>query len=272
MVNDLYPSLANLDSIQRIPFNNQYDVTKPFAFYDLMNGWSSFGKWSLSFFSDAFGDKAIIAERVNEGVYQYKSFLLSEFIDYALNTSELNAYHGRTEIHLHTELKKEFEGESSFPCWYKKWHRENDEKQKVSLSDIFIGPKGSYSHLHKDIWGTSFWNALFEGRKLWLFFDHSEEGLLYDGHVNPFYPDFKRFPKFRMAQPKKYVQRPGELIYCPGNVYHAVMALEPSLALSENFIDLFNYKNVIAHFERTGSHRALSKMKRITYYNLNLGL
>jgi hypothetical protein len=65
------------------------------------------------------------------------------------------------------------------------------------------------------------------------------------------------------------IQEPGKIVYCPGNIWHAVWVLEPSLALSENFINEHNYKNVLNHFEKYNYQRALAKMKDLVKFCLN---
>lgn len=255
---------ADSPRLERVRFSEAHDFTKPLVFPDIMPTWEAMGKWSLQFFKTNFGANTIIAEKVIEQKHSYKSFTLSDFIDYAYENTEERPFHARTAMHLGNRLEEEYDGESFFPCWYKQWHRDHGIKEKkIYLSDIFIGPEKSYSHLHIDIWGTSFWNALFEGKKLWLFFDKGDTSDLYGGFVDPFNPDLTKYPRYENVRPTIWVQEPGELIYCPGNVYHAVYAIETSLALSENFIDSTNYRFVLNSFKNSGFARAYEKMQTI---------
>jgi hypothetical protein len=253
-----------LPRLEKQHFSGSADFSRPLVFDDIMDKWPAYGKWSLEYLKVNYGVKRIIAEKSISKDFYYRSFLVSEFIDYAYNTKEADPFIARTNIHLATDLKSDYDASSYFPCWYRQWYRDQvEQKQRIGLSDMFIGPKNSYSHLHIDIWGTSFWNALFHGAKLWLFFDKEQNDCLYEGAVNPFYPDFSKYPKFRNAEPRVWIQRPGELIYCPGNIYHAVYALESSLALSENFIDSRNFTYVLDFFQRSGFMLAYTKMSRI---------
>lgn len=256
--------ISNLPQLEKTRFSKSWDTTRPVVFSDIIPGWKAAEKWSLPFFKTSFGTCSIIAEKIVNGKYFYKNFTLSDFIEYAYEPPEERPFHARTTIHLTNGLINDYDGEVFFPCWYKQWHRERTpDVKKIELSDIFIGPKSSYSHLHIDIWGTSFWNALFEGKKLWLFFDKEQVTDLYDGLVDPFNPDFEKYPRFSNIKPTVWVQEPGELIYCPGNVYHAVYAMETCLALSENFIDSTNYMFVLESFKKSGFERAYEKMLAI---------
>lgn len=244
-------------------FDTSYLGHEPIVFTNLMKSWPAYGKWSLTNLQNEFGETLITADRYEGDHSKYIQIRLDEYIDYMREAEEANPFYGKTALHLYNTMRSEYDA-SSFPCWYRQWYLDHpDEERKLLLSSLFLGPVHASSRLHIDMWGTSFWNALFEGRKLWLFFDPADESYLYGGRVSPFTPELDRFPDYVKALPRVHVQQPGELIYCPGRIWHAVYVLEPSLALSENFINNENYHYVINHFREEGHQRALRKMEQM---------
>jgi len=260
IVNAARPIPIVKDGFDKLP-------TSPTILNGIMDTWPSFGKWSLKFFRDEFADRVVIGEKQVEGQLHRRPFTMSSFFQYMNAGTDERPYGVRTELHLSLSEPFEYHVEDIIPCWYRDWNsRFVPGGQKIKLSDLFFGPKGSYSHLHRDIWDTGFWNALFEGRKLWLFFDSSDFSKIYDGNVNPFSPDLEKYPLYREASPSFHIQEPGEIVYCPSNAFHAVFALEHSLALSENFINASNYQNVLKFFEKSGMNRAHQKLSAIVKF------
>ncbi|MBX2968296.1 MAG: cupin-like domain-containing protein [Cyclobacteriaceae bacterium] len=241
----------------------------PLVITDLMKTWDSYPVWNFEFFKSNFGNYGLTADKVLNGKTHYVHTTFRQFIDYTLSCNERVPYYAKTSIHLKTDLRNQYTVPHPFKCWYKQYKRQVNEEQKIELSCIYLGPTGAKSPLHIDIWGTSFWNALFQGKKLWFFLTKEQHSLAYQGKVDPFNPDFAKYPDFLKVKPLIHIQQPGELIYCPGNIWHAVYIIEPSIALSENFINEENYEYVIQHFQDYGYLKALNKMKHIVGEHLS---
>jgi len=264
----------SLDSqIKRVSHvTNLDDYTWPILINDIMPTWNGYGKWTLNYLNEAYGKLPIYADRNVLGQKKYFMFNFSDYIRYMLESTDINPYYAKSTIHLVTEMKDDYVVPDYFECWYRNYYNYIGKERKISLSNIYLGPKYARSNLHIDIWGTSFWNALFCGKKLWVFIPKNQETFIYEGAVDPFFPDFRKFPKYKKVTPHFCVQYPGQLLYCPGNIWHTAMALEPSFALSENFINKGNFKNVISTFEKQGYHNALQKMREIVALNLSTDL
>lgn len=127
---------------------------------------------------------------------------------------------------------------------------------------FLIGPKRSGTSTHVDPLNTSAWNALISGRKRWILFP-------------PHTP--KRFAKAKAWQDRKageddeaidffnfhlpralaaaeaegvplqyidYVQQPGETMFVPGGWWHAVLNLDDTVAVTQNFCSRTNFPRV----------------------------
>lgn len=107
-----------------------------------------------------------------------------------------------------------------------------------SWPSLFVGRKGSNSKLHVDSGATGFFMYLVSGRKRWVTYNRDERPFLYqDLEVDYFVADVlamgtsteadnflsKRFPLLHRAEAAyETIQEPGQLVYIPPNVPHAV--------------------------------------------------
>ena len=52
---------------------------------------------------------------------------------------------------------------------------------------VYIGPAGSWTPFHSDVFGSYSWSANIVGRKKWIFYPPGEEDFLKDSAGNPVY-------------------------------------------------------------------------------------
>ena len=131
---------------------------------------------------------------------------------------------------------------------------------------FLIGPKRSGTRLHIDPLGTSAWNTLISGRKRWVLFEpgvpadvvkakaylrrergEDDEAIDYFTHI---------LPRIKAAHPEvasrmlEFVQRPGETVFVPGAWWHAVLNLDDSIAVTQNFASTPSFPRVWAEAVR----------------------
>lgn len=212
------------------------------------NGWPALKLWNESYLIRQSENKLLPAKRIINGIKETKSFFLKDYFSYVdENNDTLPFYLSDCQFHLNTEMESHYFVPKIFKCWY----GEIDSlRRKSTLSWLYIGARRSQSPLHIDMWNTSAWNVVLKGRKLWLFFPPSQEELLYEGKVNPFYPDDVQYPKFRTAIPIVCIQEPSEIVYTPSGWWHAVYNLEAGISITENFINALNYDHVLTFFKQ----------------------
>jgi len=119
-----------------------------------------------------------------------------------------------------------------------------ERTSRHSYTEIFIGPVGSLSTLHRDYWKTHAYLAQIRGRKRAILFSPEDSDFIYNGQVNPEQPDFERFPLFDRATAYECVIESGDTLLMPANWWHHVRALENSITISHNF---FNDTNLTEH-------------------------
>lgn len=147
--------------------------------------------------------------------------------------------------------KQKFKIPSVIASW-DLFQRLPQSKYWASWPSLFVGKKGSNSKLHVDSGGTGFFMYLVSGRKRWVTYERDERVFLYEkieGHST--YPDVlgmdkseeadeflsNRFPLLHRAE-KAYeiIQEPGQLVYIPPSVPHAVENLEDTIGIAMNVV------------------------------------
>jgi histone arginine demethylase JMJD6 len=109
---------------------------------------------------------------------------------------------------------------------------------------MIIGPAGSGSNIHIDPLGTSAWNMLLLGRKLWVLFppDTRESDIKSGEEEKEKERDFcaagwfcRQLPSLSAevyARRVQFVQHAGETVFVPEGWWHAVLNLDTTLAVS----------------------------------------
>ena len=126
---------------------------------------------------------------------------------------------------------------------------------------MLLGPRRSGTNVHIDPLATSAWNTLLYGRKRWVFFepgvprevvrgrdlvrkDAGEDDEPIDYFTN-LLPRIKaRGGEALRARMIEVVQRPGETLFVPGGWWHAVLNLDDTIAVTQNFCSTTNFDRV----------------------------
>lgn len=263
------PSIEKRNGLNQETFNEGYGFPSvPVVISDMTDTWEAKQKWNFEFFKQRFGEVIGKAERTLNDVKESKEFTIESYIDYMTTTKDESPFYLRnTQFHLGTEIRNDYQIPEYFDCWYANNTKGNN---KYALSWIFMGATNTFSKLHLDIWDSSAWNAVLSGKKLWVFYEPSQADFLYDGQVNPFNPDYAKFPKFAEAQATICVQKAGDVVFTPSGWWHAVMNLEAGISITENFINETNYENVIRFFEAKNNKQACRDIEALALKYGNL--
>ncbi|KAI8852231.1 hypothetical protein BC829DRAFT_385472 [Chytridium lagenaria] len=121
---------------------------------------------------------------------------------------------------------------------------------------LILGPPRSGSTFHLDPNQTSAWNAVLSGSKKWILFPPevvppgvfpSEDGSEVTSPVSlaewflNHYDEMKHLP----VKPIECICRAGEIIFVPRGWWHAVMNLEETIAITQNFVSRQNLSHVL---------------------------
>ena len=138
------------------------------------------------------------------------------------------------------------------------------EQKRPPYRWVAIGPERSGSSLHIDPLATSAWNTLLMGVKRWVMFPPSApkalvkgEHLKLKGEDNEAVTYFCRIlPRIKEEERRRVrdglpllgmretMQYPGETIFVPGGWWHAVLNLEDTIAVTQNYASVVNFPAV----------------------------
>lgn len=137
------------------------------------------------------------------------------------------------------------------------WDLRTDVKDDFRF--VYMGPKGSWTPLHTDVFKSYSWSANICGRKLWYLFP-PRESQVNKGKKNKLpcdvntlleesVKDAAEVPNLlkegKNAPYLKVIQNPGEIIFVPSNWYHQVHNLDDTISINHNFLNACNVKTVM---------------------------
>ncbi|XP_034190454.1 jumonji domain containing 4 [Osmia lignaria lignaria] len=118
---------------------------------------------------------------------------------------------------------------------------------------VYMGPKGTWTPLHADVFGSYSWSANIVGRKHWLLFPPGQEDFLRDIHGQLIYDatsdELNDYTKYKAYDKRalKYIdviQAEGEIMFVPSGWHHQVWNLEDTISVNHNWINGCNILNV----------------------------
>ncbi|XP_072116150.1 2-oxoglutarate and iron-dependent oxygenase JMJD4 isoform X2 [Mobula birostris] len=124
----------------------------------------------------------------------------------------------------------------------------NEYWDTIKLDDYrftYMGPKGSWTPFHADVFRSYSWSANICGRKKWLLFSPGQEehlrdcsgNLVYDAE-SPILQDKNLYPNYsQCCQPIEVVQEAGEVIFIPSGWHHQVYNLEDTISINHNWLN-----------------------------------
>lgn len=218
--------------------------------------WVCMDKWTWGWLKEHFGDRQ---SHVTEDGEKFEIWTLRRYLEkiesgdpqFRLYMKDATWWHG-TEMTEHFETPPCFENWLSSPSLTDQHPRLNSPNYP-SWSWLYLGPAGSSSPLHVDIFDSSAWNLVVRGRKLWIFFPKSERVALENDkgdYVDPFKPDLNAWPQFAHAKGAQIaIQEVGDVMFTPAGWYHAVYNLDAGISLTENFVNETNIFHVLSSLQ-----------------------
>ncbi|XP_035739722.1 2-oxoglutarate and iron-dependent oxygenase JMJD4-like isoform X1 [Vespa mandarinia] len=111
---------------------------------------------------------------------------------------------------------------------------------------VYMGPKGTWTPLHADVFFSYSWSANIVGRKRWLLFPPKEENKFRDSYGQLVYDvlseDLKDHSKYKEYDSQNIkcfdvIQEAGEIMFIPSGWHHQVWNLEDTISVNHNWIN-----------------------------------
>jgi hypothetical protein len=212
---------------------------KPVIITDVVENWPAYKKWCFEYFADTGPYRC---ERVDLSFNKYKKYM-------DLTKDE-------TPLYLFDKnITEELCADYSVPEYFSKDYFKL-LPNRPDFRWVIMGPTRSGSTFHVDPNSTSAWNAVIKGAKKWILYppnsippgvfpssDGSEVTApvsITDWFLN-YYPEISK----HSVKPIEAICREGEIIFIPNRWWHSVMNLEPTIAITQNFVGNENLKDVL---------------------------
>jgi histone arginine demethylase JMJD6 len=232
-----YPQVPRLYKPSAALVQDYVLAGKPVLIEGCTESWPARSIWTPQQMQRCYGHLEVKVRRCSASS-EVSQLSLSDYISYALNANESDPYYL-------SNWKFEFDAPDLLqhyypPEYFPSWHSQLPDNIRPVWRWLFIGPASSGTRMHVDVLMTSAWNAATWGRKRWLFWEPSQESLVYSGEVDGFHPDLVKFPKFAQACALECVQGPGDIVFTPTGWWHQVRNETFTISVTENFVNESN--------------------------------
>ena len=256
-----------VDNIERVSalscstdeFKKRFEVpNRPVVITDLVNKWPALNKWTPDYLEKAFQGKDIIAGNY---LMSYETYLTYQ----SNQVDEMPLYlFDKTFLDTAPNLAHDFE----VPRYFTDDLFSVLGSKRPDFRWLIIGPTLSGSSWHQDPNSTSAWNAVISGKKKWILYppefeppgvhsspDGSEVATsvsLVEWLLN-FYDD----TKYSNPRPIECICSAGDLLFVPKGWWHMAINLEPTVAVTQNFVSRISLPHVL-NFLKSGSQNLVS--------------
>ncbi|RAH66504.1 putative F-box and JmjC domain protein [Aspergillus aculeatinus CBS 121060] len=238
--------IARLPDLSFEEFNEKWSDT-PFVLTEPVKEWPVYKKWTMDSLLYDYGETVFRAEAVDWPFYSYVEYMKNNSDESPLYLFD-RAFVSKMGLKV-GQLDQEPEaaywplacfGEDFFSVLG------NDRPDRQWL---IVGPERSGSTFHKDPNATSAWNAVIRGSKYWIMFPSSSKlppppGVFVSEDQSEvtsplsiaewlfgFHAEARRTPGCVEG-----ICKEGEILHVPSGWWHLVVNIEPSIAITQNFI------------------------------------
>ncbi|XP_002977533.2 jmjC domain-containing protein 4 isoform X2 [Selaginella moellendorffii] len=124
------------------------------------------------------------------------------------------------------------------------WHSSGDTVPSSDYRFVYMGPAGTWTPLHADVFRSYSWSGNVCGRKRWHLLPPEQTPFLFDRHkkntVYDIYGTVDEFPDFSKTSWTECIQNPGDIIFVPSGWYHQVTNLEDVISINHNWFNACN--------------------------------
>jgi hypothetical protein len=196
--------------------------------------WRATGLWTHDWFARQYGSVQVALSREKTHTTKVASLQLAKYIELIAEGKDRGLYMDQFNVDRIPGLADDIETPYVHP-----------QRRNVELN-LWVGPAGTMISLHKDNHnGFDYANNIFAqvcGRKRAVLASPDQDPLMYPrtkeqgahwhSQVDWESPDYARFPRFREVVLQETVLEPGELLFIPGNYWHSLRSLDPSISVS----------------------------------------
>lgn len=257
------PRVKRCDVTPEWIFENALKPSQPIIVEGVTDDWPAMERWSLDAMEERFRQTSFKVAKDDKGKKLRMKFkYYADYLRKQQDDSPLYLFETNVDDNANVRpLVEDFEVPDIFPA---DWFGLMNEDSRPPHRWFCIGPKRSGTTVHIDPLGTAAWNAVTHGTKHWVLMHPSEskrvvkgKDFVKEGEDDEaiMYFDFI-LPRIKKAHPELRVwegmQRPGEVIFVPGDWWHGVVNTEDCVAVTQNYCGPDNFDLV---WQRTRKER-----------------
>ena len=221
-------------------------VTRPFILTEPVKQWPVYKTWSTERLLEQHADTAFRAEAVD---WPLKTYI--EYMNNSHDESPLYLFDRAFVENMNLTVTSMPDDQADYwpPTCFGSDLFSVLGAQRPDHRWLIVGPERSGSTFHKDPNATSAWNAVIKGSKYWIMFPSSSSlppppGVYVSNDQSEvtsplsiaewllgFHAEARR-----TAGCKEGICGEGEVLHVPSGWYHLVLNLEPSIAITQNFV------------------------------------
>ncbi|XP_045179491.2 2-oxoglutarate and iron-dependent oxygenase JMJD4-like [Mercenaria mercenaria] len=258
--------LETFEKVKEIDYNNFFKeyllANKPCIFTpDVTMQWKSRKDWVMenhtpnyTFLRALFGDAIVPVANCKQEQYSShpkQDILLSEYLDY-WEKYRVDGYpEDEPRLYLKdwhfTKAYPDYKAYTTPVYFLSDWLNEFwDTLPQDDYRFVYMGPKGTWTPFHADVYRSFSWSANICGKKKWIFYPPGCEVMLKDNLGNLVYdvtsPDLENQKKFPNAfkvkgQMLEVIQGEGQIIFVPSGWHHQVYNLEDTISINHNWLN-----------------------------------
>ena len=236
-------------------FEREYLSTpgRPVILTEAMTTWPALDRWSFAFFAVRFGDRDVVAFDQLLAPKKALRMKLRTFLQYCEDPARLSRrlgdagplYVAFQPFACGSLLLGDFSWPAGIDNVYMSIGDEVYDWYLRTFGVLLIGPSGTITPWHEDLFGTHAWLGQIVGCKHFVFCAPDEAFTLGKQAATAARRNADCIDRCAEDAPKyEGVVNPGEMIVFPKGWSHCVTALSPSISLSFNFV---NSTNILAH-------------------------
>ena len=240
--------ISRLDNLSAADFASEWS-DRPFMLTEAIKCWPVLKNWCSETLLQRYGQVKFRAEAAE--------WPLADYVEYMNdNEDESPLYLFDKDFVQKMELSTE-ETHGAFwspPCFAEDLFEVLGE-QRPDHRWLIIGGRRSGSTFHKDPNSTSAWNAVIKGSKYWIMFPPSQlpPGVIVSqdqSEITSPYSIAEWLLNFHqearhMQSCREVICNAGEVVHVPSGWWHLVVNLEPTIAITQNFVPKAHLGNVL---------------------------
>ena len=250
-------------------FQSEYAAkNKPVLITDALKNWPAMQKWQIGEIGKHYGNSIVRTSDLDGDGHRLQS-TISDFLEYCSEQSDLDPLYIFDPNYWRScdGITDDYSVPPYFPLDLFSLLEGHAAKKRKLWRWIVFGPGRSMTKFHIDPCRTAAWNALIAGRKRWAFYppsfmlppgggtrynaeDDSWENIIPEP-LQWYVENYPHLPE--SIRPIECIQEPGELLFVPTGWWHSVLNLETTVAVTHNFVDQFNIKQVWYDLQRSAA-------------------